>query len=106
MKLENDYTWLKVVSANLFFHFVVLGLAVRYAFFPEMGNESWLMLLGMTMIMAPIVAFFLGWDMRIGASYVDENAQKYKRMLVMFIFAGMYISMLLKWFGVIGPLHA
>lgn len=92
---------IQTVSANFIFHFVLLGLVVRFLFFHDMGNESWIILIAMFLIMNPVIAYFCGRDMNAGAACVPAGAPFYKRTLVFVVSGSAYLYMLLTWFGII-----
>ena len=92
----------KTVSANIFFHFVFLGLIIRPLFYPDMPHEYWLILLAMFFFMNPIIAYFFGWDMNLGAGSVHSDAPKYQRLTSVILGMVVYAFAFLKWLGVIG----
>lgn len=91
--------------ANVIFHFVVLGLVVRHLLFPQMPNEHWIMLIVLTFIMDPIIAYFFGWNMNLGGT-VSADAPKFDRTISMVVLAILYICLLLIWLGVISDFSA
>ncbi len=95
-------TLTKTVPANIFFHFVFLGLIIRPLFYPDMPHEYWLGLLAMFAFMNPIIAYFFGWDMNLGAGSVYSDAPQFQRLSLLFLLIAVYILTFLKWLGVIG----
>jgi hypothetical protein len=99
-------TLTKTVPANIFFHFVFLGLIVRPLFYPDMPHEYWLVLFVMFALMNPIIAYFFGWDMNLGAGSVYSNASQSQRLSLLLLLMAVYIFVFLKWLGIIGQVVA
>ncbi len=93
----------KTISANIFFHFVILGLVLKPLSTLDNLFGYWLILFGLFSFMNPIIAYFCGWDMNYGASCTPADAPKLERFAALIMSVFVYILGLLIWLGVIAP---